>query len=74
MDKAIELSPTKQSFYHQKAIIQVTIGKIKAVETFKKAYDLEPTSKESKVLYALGLIYNNNFAEARKILGKILMH
>jgi O-antigen ligase/tetratricopeptide (TPR) repeat protein len=70
MDKAIELSPTKQSFYHQKAIIQVTIGKNKeAVETFKKAYDLEPASKESKVLYALGLIYDNNFAEARKILG-----
>lgn len=70
MERAIELSPTKQSFHHQKAILEITLGKTKeAIQTFKKAYELEPSSKESKVLYALGLIYDNNFAEAKKILA-----
>jgi len=69
MDQAIALSPTKQSFYHQKAIIQITLGKNNdAVETFKKAYELEPASKEAKVLYSLGLIYDDKFVEAKKIL------
>ncbi|MDQ5912073.1 MAG: hypothetical protein QG568_286 [Patescibacteria group bacterium] len=74
MDQAIALSPTKQSFLHQKAIIEISLDQnVQAVETFKKAYELEPKSKESKVLYSLGLIYNNKFSEAKKILeGDIL--
>lgn len=70
IDRAIELSPTKQSFLHQKAIIQISLNQnAQAVETFKKAYELEPASKEAKVLYALGLIYNDKFVEAKKILA-----
>ena len=30
-------------------------------EFFKKAYDLEPTSPEAKVIYAVGAIYTKNF-------------
>lgn len=70
IDKAIELSPTKQSFLFQKGIIQVSLGEYqKAVETFKGAYDLETKSKESRVLYALSLIYADKTADAKKILN-----
>lgn len=68
-DQAIALSPTKQSFLFQKGIVEVTIGQYpQAVETFKKAYDLEPASQESKVLYVLALTYANRFTEGKKIL------
>lgn len=70
IDQAIALSPTKQSFLHQKAIIQISLKQnVEAVKTFKKAYELEPKSKEARVLYALGLIYNDKFAEAKNILA-----
>lgn len=68
-DQAIALSPTKQSFLFQKGIVEVTVGQYpQAVETFKKAYELEPASNESKVLYALALTYANRFTEGKKIL------
>lgn len=70
IDRAIALSPTKQSFLHQKAIIEISLGKTKdAIATFKKAYELEPASKEAKVLYALGLIYDQKFNEAKEIIA-----
>ncbi|MCF7865665.1 MAG: O-antigen ligase family protein [Candidatus Pacebacteria bacterium] len=70
IDKAIALSPTKQSFLFQKGIIEVSLGQFpKAVETFKTAYDLETTSKESRVLYALSLIYADRIADAKQILN-----
>jgi tetratricopeptide (TPR) repeat protein len=70
IDKAIELSPTKQSFLFQKGIIQVSLKEYqKAVDIFKKAYDLEPTSKESRVLYALSLIYADKITDAKQILN-----
>lgn len=70
IDKAITLSPTKQSFIFQKGIIEVSLGEYpKAVETFKKAYDLEPTSRESRVLYALALIYADKIDVAKQILN-----
>ncbi len=69
MDQAIALSPTKQSFLHQKGIIQISMKEFtQASETFKKAYELETESKESRVLYALSLIYVDKFGEAKKIL------
>jgi tetratricopeptide (TPR) repeat protein len=69
VDKAIELSPTKQSFLYQKGILEVSLGKYtEAVETFKKAYELEPSSKESRILYALSLIYADKLTDANKIL------
>lgn len=70
IEKALALSPTKQSFIFQKGIIEVSLGEYpKAVETFKKAYDLEPSSKESRILYALSLIYADKLPEAKKILN-----
>lgn len=70
IDKAIKLSPTKQSFIYQKGIIQLTMQKFDdAIATFKMAYELEPSSSESKTLYALALIYSNKVADANKLVG-----
>jgi O-antigen ligase/tetratricopeptide (TPR) repeat protein len=69
IDRAIVLSPTKQSFLYQKGIVEISTSQFpQAVETFKKAYDLEPSSKESKLLYSLALIYTNKFVDAKKLL------
>lgn len=69
IDKAISLSPTKQSFMYQKGIVEIATKQYSsAVNTFKTAYDLETTSKESKILYALSLIYADRVAEARELL------
>jgi tetratricopeptide (TPR) repeat protein len=70
IDKAIELSPTKQSFLYQKA--SVLLGQKKMLEAslvLKKAYDLAPENNEARVLYAVGLIYNKQFDSASKIIG-----
>jgi O-antigen ligase/tetratricopeptide (TPR) repeat protein len=70
IEKAIELSPTKQSFIFQKGIVQLSLGRYPdAVATFKQAYDLEPANGEAAVLYALSHIYNGTNKEADKILG-----
>lgn len=70
VDQAIALSPTKQSFLYQKGIIEVATNQyLQAVLTFKKAYDLEPASRESKVLYALALMYADKYSDAKKILA-----
>lgn len=69
IDQALKLSPTKQSFLFQKGIVQISTGQfLPAVETFKTAYELEKTSSESKVMYALSLIYANKFNEVKNVL------
>lgn len=69
IDQALKLSPTKQSFLFQKGIFQISTGQfLPAVETFKTAYELEKTSTESKVMYALSLIYANKFNEVKNVL------
>jgi O-antigen ligase/tetratricopeptide (TPR) repeat protein len=70
MDQALVLSPNKQSFLFQKGIMQVSLTEYaSATMTFKKAYDLEPASSESRVLYALSLIYDDKVADAKTILN-----
>lgn len=69
IDQALKLSPTKQSFLFQKGIVQISTGQfLPAAETFKTAYELEKTSTESKVMYALSLIYANKFNEVKNVL------
>lgn len=70
MDRAIELSPTKQSFIFQKGVIYFTTKQFdKAEAVFKEAYELEKTNPEAKVLYALSLIYSKKLPEAKQVLG-----
>lgn len=70
IEKAIELSPKKQSFMFQKGIVELSLGRYaEATQTLKTAYELEPKNDEAAVLYALSYMYNNKFDEADKILG-----
>lgn len=69
-NKAVALSPNKQTFLFQKASIEIAQKKFdEGIATFKKAYDLEPSNKEAKILYTLGLIYANKLPEAKVFAG-----
>lgn len=70
VEKAISLSPNKQSFIFQKGVIELSTNQFaKAAETFKTAYDLAPESDESKLLYAMALVFADKFSEAKTIVG-----
>ncbi|HSE34991.1 MAG TPA: O-antigen ligase family protein, partial [Candidatus Paceibacterota bacterium] len=67
--KAIELSPTRQSTYIDLTSMYLNAGNFgKAVENAKIAYELEPAYPESRIFYAIALIYNNQSAEADEVL------
>lgn len=70
IDKSLELSPNKQSFLYQKGIILLVQRRFaEAIPVFKKAYEIEPSSLESKALYGISLIYANNIPELRTLFG-----
>ncbi len=70
VEKAISLSPNKQSFIFQKGVIELSTNQFtKAAETFKTAYELAPESDESKLLYAMALVFADKFSEAKTIIG-----
>jgi tetratricopeptide (TPR) repeat protein len=70
IEKAISLSPTKQSFYFQKGATLLAAGKTEeAVAALKQAYDIEPANLEAKVLYAIGLIYAEKYADAKAFIN-----
>ena len=71
-EKSIELSPKKQSFYFELGTVYLGKGDPKkAFEIFKKAYDLEPASPESKIIYIVGAIYTKNDAVLKEILPQM---
>jgi len=61
LQKAVELSPRKQSMYFELGTADV--GKkeySKALEAFETAYKLDTSYKNAKVIYAIGALYNKN--------------
>lgn len=63
LTRAIEESPKKQSIYFELGTSYIGKRDVpKMLELFKKAYDLEPESMESKVIYAVGAIYAKDTA------------
>ncbi len=61
LEKALIESPKKQSIYFELGSSYIGKGDLnKMFEVFKKAYDLEPSSPESKIIYTLGAIYTRN--------------
>lgn len=70
IEKAISLSPTKQTFIFQKGTTLMALGKIaEAVAAFKTAYDIEPNNPEARILYGISLMYEKKFTEAKELLG-----
>lgn len=71
LNKALELSPKKQSIIFQLGTHYLNIGnKQKALELFKQAYDLEPNYFEARLIYAMGAIYAGNNKLAEELIGK----
>lgn len=72
LNRAIEESPNKQTIYFELGTSYIGKGDMnKMFELFKKAYDLDPTARESKIIYAIGAIYVKNNEVLQKMLGEI---
>lgn len=67
--KAVELSPTKQSFLYTEGQILLTLGrKDEAVAIFLKAYELDKENIEALKYYVYSLIQNNKIDSIDKVL------
>jgi O-antigen ligase/tetratricopeptide (TPR) repeat protein len=72
LERALVESPRKQSIYFELGTAYLGKRNVsKMLEVFKKAYDLEPTSTESKVIYAIGAVYAQDTEVLKKILPQI---
>jgi O-antigen ligase/tetratricopeptide (TPR) repeat protein len=72
LEKAIVESPKKQPIYFELGTAYLGKGdKQKMFEIFKKAYDLEPNSPESQIIYAVGAIYTKNTEILKEMSPKI---
>ena len=73
-ERAIKTSPGKQNLYFGLGGAYIGIGPTefpKALEIFKKAYDLEPKNTEAVIIYAIGAIYNGNNKLASDLLSPL---
>ena len=67
--EAVAQSPHKQALLFQIGGNRLNVGKAQdAVPYFKTAYELNKENREAAIIYAVGLIYNDNTAEVKKIL------
>jgi len=72
LSRALVESPQKQSIYFEIGSSYLSKGdKAKMFEVFKKAYELKPTSQESRVIYAIGAIYTNNSSVLKELSTQI---
>lgn len=72
LERAIEASPKKQSIYFELGSSYLGKGdSAKMFQVFKEAYELEPNSPESKIIYAIGAIYTNNTAILNQMSSEI---
>ncbi len=70
IDRAIALSPTKQSFLYQKGLTLVAQQKMtEASDVFRKAYELHEENPEAKTLYGISLIYVGKLSETQALFG-----
>ncbi len=72
LERALVESPNKQSIYFELGSSYIGQGNIqKMFELFKKAYELKPESRESRIIYAIGAIYAKN-SEALKEVATLI--
>lgn len=72
LTKAIELSPRKQSIYFE--LGTAYLGKKdyqKAFDLFEKAYNLDTSFSDAKVIYAVGALYTKNTSLIQKLYGEL---
>ncbi|HEX9608832.1 MAG TPA: O-antigen ligase family protein [Candidatus Paceibacterota bacterium] len=71
-EEALKLSPTKQNILHQVAFNRLRLGQpLEALEFFRKAYELEQSSDESRIYYAVGNLYTGNVGLADELLAGV---
>ena len=69
LNKALELSPNKQSIYFEMGLANINQGKYdQALNLFKIAYELEPKYNKARELYALSAIYAGKNGVANELL------
>lgn len=69
LTKAHELSPNKQAMLFEIGALHIRTSKYaEAVETLKKAYELEPENAQARIMYAVALIYSRNDKLADEIM------
>jgi len=69
LENAAKLSPSKQSILFELGTSYLNMGKFeKALDLFKRAYELEPSFTDARIIYALGANYAGQFDLADKIL------
>lgn len=69
LEKALELSPKKQSIMFSIAEYYINTNQYdKALEVFKEAYESAPEYDDARILYALGAIYINNYTLVEELL------
>ena len=72
LEAAKELMPTKQQVYFELGAAYINSGEnIKALESFKTAYELAPDYKEAKIVYLVGAIYAGDSATEGKMLQEV---
>lgn len=72
LNRAIALSPNKQSLYFELGTTYIGKNDLQNMfAVFKKAYELEPNAQESKIIYTIGAIYTKNNAVLTEMSSKI---
>lgn len=72
LKKASDLSPNKQSILFELAGNLINSGKVaESLAVTKRAFELEPSSNQSRIIYAVSAIYNKDNALADEILAPI---
>jgi len=69
LERAAELSPNKQTILFELGSAYLSSGNLDlAIDTFRRAYELEKNFSDARVIYAVGLIYGQKFTEAEALL------
>lgn len=72
IQKAIALSPTKQSLYSQLGSVQIAKQDYRGAEaTLKTSYELDTADQDAKILYGIGALYAGDNATATTILASV---
>src|SRR5690606_31297893 len=69
LTQALELSPRKLDILEEQGLMHIVMGnKTAAVETLRRAYELEPRNSTARVRLAAALLNNGQTAEADALL------
>ncbi len=73
LDKAQELSPTKQSIFYERAQNAELVGDTdRATDLYKQAFELDENLLDPRITYAAALIRRNRATEADAILAPVI--